>query len=209
MEDWRVLTSRFLQQTYRDFFDLDFDQLSTIDFVTDPDIRALLKAAARQLAQESWATAVQLSKVAFQAASGSLHDSLPSDGVNSTFFVAAGLRHDGVSASVERAIESIFKRIRATELFAAVVSSGVAVSDYKRLEENSPSVVFSIAGNPILQSRHDARFDTEQNARWVFNFCSTTILNWQAMGLEPKVKLAQPEGLRGWLRKVEAAIDDG
>jgi 6-phosphofructokinase len=107
---------------------------------------------------------------------------------------------------VERAIESIFERIRETELFAAVVSSGVAVSDYKRLEQNSPNVVFSIGGNPIIQSRYDS-FNTEQNARWIFEFCSTAILNWQAMGLDPKLRIINPEGLRAWLQRLHATGD--
>jgi hypothetical protein len=207
MEDWRVLTSRFLRQTYQDFFGLDFDQLSTIDFVADADIRNLLRAAERQLSRGSWIQAVQLSKVAFQAASESLHEFLPSEGFNSPFFVASGLRHEGASVSLERAVESIFKRIRATELFAAVVSSGVAVADYKQLEQNSPNVVFAIGGNPILQSRDKKRLDAEETAKWVFNFCSTAILNWQAMGMEPKLRLVRPDGLREWLKKLESATD--
>ena len=203
MEDWRVFSSQFLKRTYLDFFDIQFNRLSTIAFVKDPDIKDLLQAAQDQINQESWIKATVLSKVAFEAASSALYHFLPSEGTNSSFFVTASLRHDE-SPSMQNAIESIYNRIRESELFSAVVSSGVAVADYKRLEKSTPHVMFTIGGKPALQARTTSAFDDEESARWVFEFCSTTILNWQSMGMEPTLTLLHPEGLRAWLKEYVA-----
>jgi len=199
MEDWRVFTGRFLKGTFHEFFGVNFDELTTIEFISDPDLKALLNRSKHFLEEHRWIDSILFSKVAFEAASASLHDFLPSEGFNSSFFVTSGLRHDGLDMhSLQREIESIFKRIRKAELFSAVISSGVPVADYKRLEGRSPNVVFTIGGNPVAQSRNPDEYDTEEDARWAFNLCCDAILNWQTMGMQPTVKLLNKEGLRKW-----------
>lgn len=199
MEDWRVFAGRFMIKTYNEVFGIQFDDLSTIDFIADPDLQDLLKRSNTFLQRGRWLDSIVFAKVAFEAASSSLHDFLPSEGFNSSFFVTSDLQNDGINArSLEKGIDSIFKRIRETELFSAVISSGVPVADYKRLETRSPNVVFSIAGNPIVQAGRTDGYDNEEDARWTFNLCCDTILNWQALGLSPTVKLLNIDGLRRW-----------
>lgn len=200
MEDWRVLAGKFLKRTFQAFFDVDFDQLTTIEFIVDPDLKSLMVRSEELLKCRRWKESVLCAKVAFEAASGSLRASLPAEGLNSSFFATAELHGRGIDfGPIENSIKSVFRRIRDAELFSAVISTGVAVADYKRLEAHSPYIIFTFSGGPIAQGAADNQGDTEEDARWTLNFCCDAILTWQTMGLQPNISHLSVEGLRKWL----------
>jgi hypothetical protein len=76
--------------------------------------------------------------------------------------------------------------------------------DYKRFESSTPSVAF-VGGSPIIQSLGLLEL-SDDTARWVHNFVVTTIVHWQALGLDPCVPDRGKEAAEKLIREGGAAF---
>lgn len=185
MDDWRVFTKRFLIRTFSEYFGLNFDELSSVSLINDQRLRALLILASEKVTMSDWATAISLTKIAFEYSSSSIASALPSEGFNSSFFVTTRFRDE--DRELARAINSIYQRIREAETLSGVLASGVTLTQLKKFEDSTPHVMFAIDGTPHLQGRAEY---TQDECKWSHDFVVNTIINWQLLGLEPSV----PEG---------------
>ena len=103
---------------------------------------------------------------------------------------------------VKKAFEMLAEKSRKSEYYAALLSSGVSLVDYKRFESCTPFVRFAPPSTHVdVQWGYKTEPD-EETVRWVHNFVVTAIVQWQVLGLAPNV----PE----WGRKTaQKLIEEG
>lgn len=80
-----------------------------------------------------WNKAAKLLRIVFESATESITAFLPDEGRNSSFFVASHYRNDRKLASLLVTIEKIYSRIRSAELQAAMLASGISLTNLKEL----------------------------------------------------------------------------
>lgn len=182
MDDWRVFTRRFLEQTCQTYFGLEFASLSPLSMIEDASLREVLRLSLLSIEEDSFKRSLTLSKIAFEWAGRAISSFLPHEGFLSGFFITSGFHR---LPDLRDALEKLVKKTRRAEYYAALLSSGVNLVDYKRFESSTPSVSFAVNGNPIVQ--WGQREPNDDTARWVHNFVVTTAVHWQALGLAPCV----------------------
>lgn len=195
MEDFRVLTRRFLEATFEEYFKVDLNSVSRISLIVDDNLKRLIDSSQGDvLVNKPTEAAVKLI-VAFKFASDSLESHLPSEGHNSSFFVTSRLRlADIYSNELLRGIEDIFSRIREAEKFSAILGSGVSLAQLKRFERLPVDVQFSISGNPVISLSSNESVQLSE-VEWAIDFVISTILMWQQLGVAPSVREALVVGI--------------
>lgn len=187
MEEFRVITKRFLEFSYQKYFDIVFVDLSRVNLISNDTLRNIL-VLSQQLAKAGKLSDSTLRIIAaFKFASHSIASFLPSEGFNSSFFVTSRFRHSELDLTpLIRGFEDTFARIRKSEEFSAILGSGVPLSDLKRLESLPIHLTFSITGAAIAQTSGKTEIKHEE-VEWAIDFVVSCILLWQQQGLDPKV----------------------
>jgi hypothetical protein len=182
MEDWRVFSKIFLVRVFDEYFSYNFDDISSVTLIDDDRLQQLLQCSWIRLTKRQWFESIFLSKISFMWASSKIYDFLPSKGQNSKFpatsRISSNVRHltsDG-GQQIVKTVETLFDRIRETEHFTAILSSGIKLLDFKQFEESSPAIAFAGGGKPYSFRRKEY---TDDQAKWVHSFVVDAIVNWQ------------------------------
>jgi hypothetical protein len=200
MEDWRVFSKTFLVKVFDEYFSYNFDDISSVTLIDNDRLQQLLQCSWIRLTKGQWFESILLSKISFIWASSKIYDFLPSKGQNSKFLatsrISSNVRHltsDG-GQQIVKTVETLFDRIRETEHFTAILSSGIKLLDFKQFEESSPAIDFAGGGKPYSYRRKEY---TDDQAKWVHSFVVDAIVNWQFLGLNPTVPEWAIKGFEG------------
>ncbi len=196
MEDWRVFSKKFLVRTYEQYFDISFDNLSPVDFINNEPLRSILKDATANLDDANWERAIVQSKVAFNHASMSIVRFLPYNSSVPSLKRLLSCHPQALSGysstdlnllkwefeEIDKIFKEIYKHVNEKQLYSAILTSGVSISDLKRYNKTPPAVELSIAGTPVVFGEGSC---SEEDAQWIYNFVLESIIKWQLLGLEP------------------------
>lgn len=188
MEDWRVFTRRFLTKTFDVYFNIQFDEITSIHFIENADLKNLLLTAYKFHEHKRFLDAMVAAKLTFIYSSYSIREFLPSDGFNSDFFVISNISSQlrdidsRILQEIEDTIRKIYDKIDESKLYSAIISSGVSFTDYKQYQKTTPSVTLTLDGSYVVQIGHDYKADFE-SASWVLGFVEQTIIKWQLSGI--------------------------
>ena len=184
MEDYRVFTRRFLGQACRVYFEVEFESLSPLDMVEDAQLRELLRLALLSIEEHDVEKSLGLSKVAFTWASEAVWSFLPYRGLQASRLLAT--RVDSQFRDYEKRLDTLADDVHKAEYYAALLSSGVGIVDYKRFESSTPSVTFfGEYHTPVVHWAVERAELDEEAARWVQSFVVNAVVAWQVSGLAP------------------------
>ncbi|HAW52409.1 MAG TPA: hypothetical protein DCX54_08810 [Flavobacteriales bacterium] len=185
MDDWRLFSSRFITQTLKEYFDIDFEKINRISFVSDSCLRKYLNTAIEYINKNKYDSASCLAAAAFEYASISISSFIPDS--SASFFVSSALWRSELDFDVlKKAFNDTFKRIDESEHFAALLASGINLSDYKRYKDATPFVTIMLGGNPHFESNGQKEF-TKESSTWLVEFVTASLVKWQQYALDPKV----------------------
>jgi hypothetical protein len=187
MEEWRVFTRGFLEQVCQSHFNLEFDKLSSLDLIEDVNLRELLRLSLSSIQEQNFKKSLRLAKIAFEWADEVVMNLLPNEAPlgNSLF----SRFHPFKDEDLLRVFSKLIERSRKAEYYIALLSTGVSLPDYKRFESSTEWLI-GPKSNP-----------SEETARWVHNFVVNIIINWQILGLNPR--------LSSWNAEVVKKIVEG
>jgi hypothetical protein len=173
-----------LENSFRDYFDQSFEEISVIELIEDDKFRDSLQIAQKFIDEEDYRNAIIVIKVVFEWGILVFNTILPEEGFNSSFFVASDLDDISNSGKIKGAIEKIYERIKDTEKWGAYLSTGVDVKELKRFESITPHISFAMPGNwhAISFDRHEF---SHEDTIWAFDFVIETILKLQEYDLNP------------------------
>jgi hypothetical protein len=190
MELWRVFTPRFLKGVCETYFHLDFDSLSPLDMIEDPQLAELLKLASTDIEKQGFKRSLTLSKIAFELSSRAILAFLPQHKIQTQLVEGLGLiEFKEVNEALEKAT-----------FFAALLSSGVNLVDYRLLLSCTPRVHFALSGKPIPQWRYQE--SNAEDAKWAYDFVVQTIVHWQVLGLSPGVPDRYKKGTTQYITNI-------
>lgn len=144
MDEWRVFTHRFLENSLDNYFHLNFDEISPIDMLADDTLQETLKEALKCLKDKNLEKCLVLSIVSFQFASETLYQFIPKE---RTYFspFSRPMELDGLIDKLEH----LFERSNMSFSFSALLWSGISPVDYKKYKviESCVSPQFADGGN--------------------------------------------------------------
>lgn len=188
LDDWRVFTNRFLIKAFKTYFNIEFDEITSTDFIECEGLKRLLLAGYRLHKNNQYLESIIAAKLAFIYASYSIRRFLPSDGLNSDFFAISSISSElhqlnsRLSHKIEDVIRKIYEKITESQQYSAIISSGVLFSDYKRYERLTPSVKLTLDGSYVVQMGANFNPDSESSS-WVLSFVEQAIIKWQLAGI--------------------------
>lgn len=194
MDDWRVFTRRFLTKTFEAYFNLLFDEISSVQFIEDESLKNLILLGHKFRQSGDLVNALISAKLAFIFASYSFRNIMDEDVFNNDFFVIADIRstilnqiNQEVSSKIEDIIKKIYEKIDESSLYSIITSSGVSFVDYKSFESSTPHIDLTLDGGYVVQTGSDFTPDYETTL-WVLNFVEQTLIKWQLSGINLKLR---------------------
>ncbi|NMV40656.1 hypothetical protein [Ralstonia insidiosa] len=184
MDDWKSISRRFLENTFRDYFELSFHEINRFSFIKDSRLRKLLEEATRQAAVDELDYASTLLATTYTASVSSLQEKIPNSS-SALFFTSGDIRRSGLDG-LERAFEKVFKRIDELSLFSAILASGVTIEEYRRLQETMP-FVHKFIGGRLSFDKTQRKLFSRSEISWAIEFICGKIIQWQSSGLNPAV----------------------
>lgn len=205
LEDFEIITRKFLHESFIEYFNVDFNNLSRIDLISDILVKDLAKGALKALEENDFLKSAVILEGGFQLLTVSITHSLLKTKFNTPFFVTSDLSNLNlpkelreVYTPIKKAIEKIYERIQLSDSFSALLGSGINLADLKRFQ-NKPFVLdFSISGNPIVQTTQDINL-TENYSYWSLDFFTSTVLLWQKNGLNPNIDINHSDAVKNLL----------
>lgn len=205
LEDFEIITRKFLHESFIEYFNVDFNNLSRIDLISDILVKDLAKGALKALEEKDFLKSAVILEGGFQLLTVSITHSLLKTKFNTPFFVTSDLSNLNlpkelreVYTPIKKAIEKIYERIQLSDSFSALLGSGINLADLKRFQ-NKPFVLdFSISGNPIVQTTQDINL-TENYSYWSLDFFTSTVLLWQKNGLNPNIDINHSDAVKNLL----------
>jgi hypothetical protein len=199
MDEWRVFTKRFLERACQIYFGIEFDGISLLETIEDTILKRLLGLSLLNISGNDLKRSLTLAKVAFECAAESIWSFLPEEGPSSKYsitrpiqmydFQLRALRRPSIPHELRTTLEETFEilaeKARKAECYAALLSSGVSLVDYKRFESSTPQVSFSL--DHSVHAHWGKAEPDEETTRWVHDFVVNAIAQWQFLGLAPTV----------------------
>ena len=191
VSDCRTYARDFCREVISNTWSVSFDEISPLEWIDDDTLRELLEIALTDIQAQRHKKGLTLAGIAFSWASESILNFLPRG--------AEGLYGGQVPELARDTIEyvnAVLKDIENTsKRFAALMSTGISVVDYKRFKEATPIVWFnyssSIQAPDDVRVRVDVQWRSsepdEETALWVHTFVVDSIVNWQTLGLAPGI----------------------
>ena len=185
MDDWKLYSNRFLTKIFKTYFEEDFNKINRISFIDNEGLKKYLEAAFSNIQDTNFIEASSHAAAAFEYAAISISEFIPR--ADSSFFIESKLkRSDSFDKELGEAFQDTLKKIDNSKKFSALLASGVKLSDYKYYTDVSPIVTITANGNPIFQT-HNKQEITYETSIWLLEFTVATIIQWQQLGLEPKI----------------------
>lgn len=193
LETFEVITKRFLTEAYQSYFDVEFESLSRVSLIVDDQIQTLLNEALKVKNEGNLFKSLVILDGTFQLIIPSLNTLLPREGFNSLFFVTKDFSNlnipndlRNIYEPIKIAFEKTYERIKISELFSALLGSGISLSDLNRFQSKPFTLNFSMNGIPIIQTATSVNTSIEECV-WSYNFLVSTVLLWQNIGLKPSI----------------------
>ena len=189
MEEWRVFTIKFLIDSFEQYFNIEFDTLSTADFISDHNIKNLLKISDNLLSNRAYLKAILLLKMVVISASYSITktDFYPEKIYN--YANSYGFDEIGeIFKEFDNKIIDIYSKIDNIQnnlAFLSKLSTGISLVDLNNFESLTPKLKFW--DNAKISFYQSSTEITHKDATWVFNFVVNTFTNWQLQGLTPQM----------------------
>ena len=181
MDDWKVFTKRFLIKSLKQYFEIDFDTISSADFIIDSKLKQLLKLAEDFLINKDYLKAVFFAKLAFISASDSIIKFLP-DKNQKIYHHWAGNEIEEFIGLFYREIDDVHAKIDDVYNHTALLSTGISLADKQKFERLTPEITFGYARISLSQASSNP---TAEDARWLVNFVVKAFTNWQLQGMNP------------------------
>lgn len=202
MEEWRVLTLAFLKQAFRDFFQVEFDDVSRVSLVADESLRGVLARATDELGAARWSRALALSKIAIEAAMRSLrHIAFPRQRRvgHEIRLTARDHDHAAIVHGVSRAVSDLAAVVNENAKLLVLLASGIDLIAWTRFDAAPVTVSRAMSGKIYTRTAGDV---SEADARWAHDFAVDALIRWQSAGLSPG-------GDEGLCREVEQWLSAG
>lgn len=197
MDDWRLISSRFLSRVFKEYFEVDFEKVNRIFFVSDNVLKKYLNTASAYISEENYDSASCLAAAAFEYAALSISDFIPDSSVS--FFVSNSLRRSGFDyEGIQKAFKETHARIDQSEHFAALLATGLRLSDYRKYKDSSPIVTIFYGGKPHFEVIENKTF-TAESSIWLAEFVISSLMKWQQLSLEPRVAEYVFEGANAFI----------
>jgi len=199
MDYWKIFTKQVLALLYKEYFDKDFDSISSVGFIDDIRLQKILSNAEAKLNQKDNTLCVNYSKLAFEYSVNSLNSFLPTKNFNPFFdgLSRSLTTRSGLEKPIENAINQTNMRINEVQYFSVVISSGIDLLDYKKFIDLSPDVLLD-RGEPQF---YDKKY-LDEDAKWFFQFVVNSIIKWEYLGLNPVVPNWAIENCDKYLMKI-------
>lgn len=200
----RYVSYRFLVDVFDRYFDCSFDEISRVDLIQYPTQRRLVLKALALLAKERYLDSSCCSSAAFVLAQSMLTSALPGGGQNALFFASTDLKRIDETGRLERVFGKVYGKIHESELFSAVLASGVSLAELSRFQKSTPRTDFSLTGKPWFHVWNaEVNREMAQNA---IDFVIDCVIKWQLQGLELQVS---DERLGDLLKYIEEDSEEG
>jgi hypothetical protein len=189
-ENWHVFTKRFLEITFKDYFELEFDEMSSVSLIQDSRLLKLMEKANKNLLDGNWLDSIKLARLAFEYSICAITNFLKIDRRGSNQFNINSYRFNGsnnLPGEFFRAMEELYEDLKQNqEMLLLQQATGIGIIDYNRLDSIFPKVNIAMNGTPHFYSIRSNANDNE-DAFWMFEFATNNIISWQLNGLNPKV----------------------
>lgn len=191
VSDCRTYARDFCREVIGNTWGVSFDEVSPLEWIDDHSLRELLEISMIDIQAQRRKKGLTLAGVAFSWASESILNFLPR-GAEGLY----GGQVPELTPKTIRYVNAVLKDIENTSKhFAALMSTGISVVDYKRFKEATPIVYFnyssSIQAPDDVRVRADVQWRSsepdEETALWVYTFVVDSIVNWQTLGLAPGI----------------------
>jgi len=186
MELWRVITKKFCTKTFNDYFDFDFEKFSSIDMISDSNLKKLLKMSWKCFEENDFKRSLHYSRVAFDFALDSISNIL-SLKTYSPIIDDLNIQNE----ETQKAVSYLQNEILNSKYFASVLSTGTSFIELLKFENWTPRILFGestyiihFASNTETAPGYEI---TKESTNWVFDFTIEQIINWQLYGIDPKV----------------------
>lgn len=191
ISECRTYARDFCREVINNTWGVSFDEISPLAWIDDDTLRELLEISLADIQAHSHKKGLTLAGIAFSWASESILNFLPRG--------AEGLYGEQVPELGRDTIEyvnAVLKDIENTaKHFAALVSTGISIVDYKRFKKATPIVWFSCSSPTQAPDDVRVRVDVqwrgnepdEETTLWVHTFVVDSIVNWQTLGLTPSI----------------------
>ncbi|MFZ2398139.1 MAG: hypothetical protein WAW31_05655 [Smithella sp.] len=193
VQDWKVITRLFLEETFLMYFNADFQHISRISFIKDKLLQAYLRKAESLVDDDKCQPAACFLVAALEYAEISICKFIPRS--NSSHFGFSRSRRsskdvqeiENTIKKIEGALKNIDKRIDKSFFYSMIWATGIMLSDYGRLRSILPTIQLSINGNPNFFNWSDRQY-LQDDVSWACSFVINCIIKWQSQGLTPTVQ---------------------
>lgn len=191
LEESEIYTNDFCNELILNTFGLTFSELSTLDWIVDPNIKLLLNQSIDYINSGNLKKAATLTKIAFDYGKRCLDELVPRK--------TEGLyprQINELSTETVEYISSIMLYLHNdAKLFSTFFATGISFVEFKKYKSLVPSIgsiSYTAIGKPKSELKlnilwHDQTL-TKDDVVWLLDFVSNAIINWQSLGLTPKVK---------------------
>lgn len=183
MDDWKSISRRFLERSYKDYFEVDFNDVDRLWFINDTRLKLILEKAEQDIKDELIESASCNLAAVFKYIQKSIAVFVPRS--SASFFATSSINQIGYG-DLKQSFNKIFNRIDETELFAVILALGISIADYSRLIKTLPTVIILVDGIINFQGWSSNDFEKEE-INWAFNFLCGFIIRLQSDGLNPSV----------------------
>lgn len=199
LEECRFFVHEFLAHSFTSYFGASFDSISRAELVSDDRLRALIKRAEESLRSGDFEDSVCASSAAFEYAAPALYDTLPEEDRTSLLLFESRPGRNGVDLSgVRDVIRKTHDRVRASEMFAAKLASGISLAQLHTFAYSVPRTTLSVDGHPWFNARGPYE---ENHAAFAVEFLTDTLLKWQTQGITVAVDSGFFPGLDDYLAR--------
>jgi hypothetical protein len=185
------VTLRFLEVAAREYFGVEFGELSVLSQISNAEVREFLEDAEEYMGAADYVRSTAASVIALRTAIRSVKKPYERDRFFSPFFVISRL---GDRDTVTNAVERVVRHVNVLQDIIEMVCLGVDYADYIRLRECAPECYQTLdgTGNWHVRYRTDVDYSLA-DSRFALQFVVGTALDWERRGLLPET---QRDGVR-------------
>jgi len=188
MEEWKVFTRGFLVNSYKDYFDLDFDQLSRISFIENETFRILLERAEKEHQENEFAKTIIFSTYVYKIAKMSFKNIMPSNNIYFSSRISSLMRRGGDSSrAIQEAFENVCSKIQENEITSAILVSGIEIAQLNRFKKLTPALDITMGGRPVVEFFGNKEY-SQDDSQWILDFVTNLLILWQEQDINVEIE---------------------
>ena len=193
LEEARVFTRRFLEESFASFFDIDLWALDDLMYIEDEKLRELLSIA-RKHAESGMEDGITFGLAMLDLAFQLAHSSWP--------------KSFGFFPREIEATESVAEEFQGVHRDLALVGTGVDLIRYRYFKAMTPGVTLNMMGSQYYVTVFKNLSDPPEDYRRAEQFVVDTLLTWQEQGLAPKFSVEDSvlQQARDYLAAIETKL---